>query len=124
MKDDRYGFPNFKLSEMYGSVKTDPQINLDDYDFDISLNDPEFGFFGLQGRNLRFVGKGKYNDNDFTFEAPISVMRIEIEMLPDDDEEVAKLNKNALMPVIKEFKFEFGEVTMNFSDGEADERIK
>jgi hypothetical protein len=61
------------------------------------------GFLGFQGSNLRLVGTAKYNGNELNFEAPISVMRLEIEMKPDPEPDVAKINKDAMMPTVKEF---------------------
>ena len=42
-------------------------INLEDYDFKLSLNDQNLGFLGLQGDDLRFIGTGKLNGKEFNF---------------------------------------------------------
>jgi len=49
----------------------------------------------------------------------VNVLRLEIEMKPDVDEEVAKINKDAMMPTAKEFRLEFGTFLVNPDDAEA-----
>lgn len=77
---------------------------------------------GFGGSNLRFVGKGKFEGRDFAFEAPVSLLELEIEMKPDVDDEVAKINKDAMMPTAKAFRFEMGDITTDL--GEDDSAIK
>lgn len=46
-------------------------------------------------------------------------MRVEIEMVPDVDEEALKMNKDAMMPQAKEFTFKLGEITTSLNESEA-----
>lgn len=51
-------------------------------------------------------------------------MRLEIEMKPDTEPDVEKINKDAMMPTVKDFQFELGEVTLDFTDSATEERVK
>jgi len=83
----------------------------DNFDFKIALNDPEFGYLGLHGDNLVLKGSGKSQDGtDFTFKAPVDVLKMELEKLPEDDEAVVKFNPHATKVDIKQFELEIGSV--------------
>ena len=90
----------------------------------MSLNDPDMGFLGFQGSNLRIVGKAKYNGNEFNYEAPISMFKLEIEMKPDVDADVAKINQDAMMPTVKDFTFTLGDMTLDYTDEATDAQVK
>ena len=91
------------FSDLQVSVTTLEGIDPSSYDFDLSLNDAEKGFLGFQGLNLRVVGSGKLQDTDFTFEAPVEQLRLECEIVPETSTEVLNYNKDAVMPLMKDF---------------------
>lgn len=69
---------------------------LDNFDFKIAMNEPELGYLGLQGDELVLKGVGKSQDGtEFTFKAPVDILKMEIEKLPEDDEAVIKFNPHA-----------------------------
>lgn len=83
----------------------------DNFDFKIALNDPEFGYLGLQGDDLVLKGSGKSQDGtDFTFKVPVDVLKMELEKQPDDDEAVIKFNPYATKIDVKQFELEIGSV--------------
>lgn len=43
---------------------------------------------------------------------PVDLFRLEVEMVNDTNEEILKVNKGAQTPEVKEFKVEFGDVTL------------
>lgn len=45
-----------------------------------------------------------------------------MEMKPDEEPEIAKINKDAMMPTAKRFTFDLDELT--FEGGEVDETLK
>lgn len=51
-------------------------------------------------------------------------MRLEIELKHDPDHEIAKINEDAMMPTAKEFRLEFGDMSVDLPDEEATESIK
>lgn len=62
-------------------------INLDDYDFEFSLNNPDFGgYLGFAGKDLFVKGTGKVkgSDTEFKFSAPVEQFKVEVELVPDD----------------------------------------
>ncbi len=53
-------------------LTTNEGIALEDYDFDVSLNDADKGYLGFEGKDLRVTGSVKLGeDRDVTFSAPI-----------------------------------------------------
>jgi hypothetical protein len=47
------------------------------------------------------------------------LLELEIELKPDEDESVAKINKDAMMPTAKAFRFEIGDITTDLGEDEA-----
>lgn len=47
------------------------------------------------------------------------MLELEIELKPDADEEVAKINKDAMMPTTKAFRFEIGDITTDLGDDDS-----
>jgi hypothetical protein len=87
-----------------GSFKltTNEGVVLEDYDFDVSINDAEKGYLGFEGKDLRVTGTATLGEgNDVAFSAPIDKLRLEIEYVPEDNTDVLEINKNAEKPTIK-----------------------
>ena len=84
---DEPGYPDFALDDMVVSLKTAEGIDTEEYDFKISLNDEALGFLGFQGDNLRVLGSASYDGVSFNFEAPVSAMRLVVELVEDEDED-------------------------------------
>jgi len=78
---DEPGFPDFALDDMVVSLRTNEGIDLEDYDIKISLNDEALGFLGFQGDDLRVLGSASYAGVAFSFEAPVSAMRLVVELV-------------------------------------------
>lgn len=94
------------------------------YDFNLFLNDPETHFLGFEGEHLRFQGFGHFNGKPFTFEAPVEKMLLEIELKPDSDHEIAKINQDAMMPTAKDFRFSIGDIKTDLAEEDATESLK
>ena len=95
-------------------------INIDDYDFDVSINDTEKGYMGFEGSNLRLVGTVTKSDEAATtisFTAPVNKFRLEAEFIEEDNPEVIDINPKAQKPTVKEFTFDVGQIT--FDEGVA-----
>lgn len=53
---------------------------IDTFDFKIAMNEPEFGYLGLQGDDLVLKGVGRSQDGtEFSFKAPVDLLKMEIE---------------------------------------------
>ena len=113
--------PDGLLQNFIGSITTVDGIDPENYDFEIFLNDPEKKFIGFEGKNLRFVGKAKYDGVEYSFQAPVKEFRLEMEMIHDPDKEIAKINKDAMMPTAKQFSFDLDDVAV---EGGADEALR
>ena len=109
---DEANFPDFALDDMIVSLKPNEGIDVEDYDFVISLNDETLGFLGFQGDNLRVQGSATLDGASFSFEAPVSTMRLEVELVEDEDEDAKKYNEDAMMPTAKDFVFELGDFSL------------
>lgn len=106
-------------------LTTNEGILLEDYDFDVSLNDAEKGYLGFEGKDLKVTGSANLGEGrDVTFSAPIDRLRLEIEYIPEDNTEVLEINKNAEKPTVKEFVFQPGQVTFDDSDPSLNEGCK
>ena len=56
-----------QITEAKFSVEPNEGINIDDYDFDVSINDPNKGYLGFEGNNLRAVGVITISDSECYF---------------------------------------------------------
>ena len=101
------------------SLKPNEDIDFNDYDFDVSINDPEKGYLGFEGKNLRVVGTATFGVDDaaktVSFTAPVNALKIEAEFVAEDNKEVLEINKNAQKPALKEFEFDLGFVAFEDS---------
>jgi len=96
------------------SLMPNEGIDLDTYDFDASINDPEKGYLGFEGKDLRITGTAKFGEGkEVAFSAPIDKLKLEAEFVPEDNKEVLEINKNAKKPALKEFELEVGTVTFD-----------
>ena len=101
------------LDDSRFSIKTQEGIAQDTYDFNMSINDPnKNGFLGFEADDLRIVGSANIRNTNFSYEAPITLLRVEVEMEKEDQAEVLKVNPKAQKPGVKEFKIEVGAVTL------------
>jgi len=97
------------------SVVPNEGVDLDTYDFDVSLNDPEKGYLGFEGKDLRITGTATFGEgHEVAFSAPIDKLKLEAEFVPEDNKEVLEINKKAMKPALKEFDLEIG--TVVFAD--------
>jgi hypothetical protein len=112
------------LKDFIGSITTINGVDPAKYDFDIILNDPDKKFIGVEGSNLRFIGKAKYEDKEYAFEAPVKEFRLEMEMKPDTEPEIAKINKDAMMPTAKQFSFDLADIVCNGADDTLKQLLK
>ena len=79
----------------------------------MSINDPnKNGFLGFEADDLRIVGSANIRNTHFSYEAPVTLLRVEVEMENEDQEEILKVNPKAKKPGVKEFKIEIGAVTL------------
>lgn len=98
------------------SLKPNEGIDIDSYDFDVSINDPDKGYLGFEGKDLRITGIAKFGEGrEISFSAPIDKLRLEAEFVPEDNKEVLEINKEAQKPALKEFDLEVGTVTFEDS---------
>jgi hypothetical protein len=103
------------LTGLEFGIDTNEGVSRDDYDFEVSLyNNPE-DFLGFRGKDLRIVGKGALDSADFTFEIPINEVSMEVEWVPEDTEEILKVNKKAQKPQFKDVVLELGNTS--FGEG-------
>ena len=78
------------------SLKPNEGIDVDSYDFDVSINDPDKGYLGFEGKDLRITGIAKFGEGrEISFSAPIDKLRLEAEFVPEDNKEVLEINKEA-----------------------------
>lgn len=84
---------------------------IEDFDFKIAMNEPEFGYIGLQAEELVLKGVGKSQDGtEFSFKAPVDQLKMEIEKTAEDEEEVIKFNPHASKLDVKQLELEIGTV--------------
>lgn len=103
------------VSDLRATMTTADNSAIDAYDFMLAFNDGEHDFLGFQGENLKFTGTGKIGDTPFTWEAPVDVFKLEVEMVKDFNEEILKYNENAVMPEVKQFSAKIGDLI--FTEG-------
>ena len=57
------------------SLKPNEGIDFDSYDFDVSINDPDKGYMGFEGKDLRIVGTATFGADEsaktVAFTAPV-----------------------------------------------------
>ena len=91
------------------SMVPNEDIDFESYDFDVSLNDKEKGYLGVEGKDLRIFGELTLNETEtLSFTAPIEAFKFEIDIVPDTNPDIIAVNRKAVMPELKEFKFEVG----------------
>lgn len=87
-------------------------IELNAYDFDVSINDEsKGGYLGFEGPNLRVMGTAAFGEEHISFEAPVDLFRMEAEFIDEDNKDITDINKKAQKPSVKEFTFNLGQVT-------------
>lgn len=101
-----------QLTDSRFSIKTQEGVAVDTYDFQMSINDPDKGFLGFEATDLRVVGSASIRDTAFGYEVPISLLRVEVEMVGEDQEEVLRVNPAAQKPSVKEFRLDLGTVSL------------
>lgn len=99
------------------SLTTNEGVDIDSYDFDVSINDPDKGYLGFEGKDLRIVGKATFGADESAepvgFSAPVNALRLEAEFVPEDNKDVLEINKSAQKPALKEFEFDLGTVVFD-----------
>ena len=62
----------------------------------MSINDPaKDGFLGFEATDLRVVGSANIRDTHFGYEAPLTLLRVEVGMEDEDVPEILKVNPKA-----------------------------
>ena len=83
------------LEDSRFSIRPPEGTPQDNYDFDMSINDPNKGFWGFQATDLRIVGSANIRDTHFGFEAPCNLLRVEVGLEEEDVKEIKDINPNA-----------------------------
>lgn len=92
------------------SLTTQEGVNINEYDFDLSLDD----WLGFGATDLRLKGTVKFEgDREVNFTAPVEHFRLEAEFVPEDNNEVLQINPKALKPTVKDFKFDLGDIVLD-----------
>ena len=63
-------------------------IDIDSYDFDLSINDEGKDYIGFEGKDLRITGTTKLGDSEVSFSTPVEKMKIMAEFVAEDNAEV------------------------------------
>ena len=93
--------------------------DVEDFDFEISLNDPNLGYLGGEGKDLMIKGSGiGANGEAFSFEADIERLRMELEKSEETDPEILKFNPNALNLAVQDLQFSIGELRSDYGDAD------
>ena len=67
------------LEDSRFSLTTQEGVAQDTYDFNMSINDPnQAGFMGFYATDLRVVGSANIRGTEFSYEAPITQLRVEV----------------------------------------------
>ena len=91
------------------SIVPNEGIDFESWNLDVSYNDREKGYLGVESKDLRVIGELTLNQTEtLSFTAPIEAFKLEIDIVPDTNEEFIAVNRKAVMPIVKEFKFEVG----------------
>lgn len=93
------------------SIDVAEGVNVEDYDFTVSLN--EHDYLGFEGKDLRVIGSSTLGEQAVTFEAPLDKLRLSVEFVAESDEDVLAINANAERPSVEEFAVELGDLTIN-----------
>ena len=94
------------------SLTTQEGVNINDYDFDLSLDD----WLGFGATDLRLTGTATFDgDREVSFNAPVELFRLEAEFVPEDNNEVLQINPKALKPTVKDFVFNLGDISLDDS---------
>ena len=101
------------LNSAIFSLKTNEGVDIDTFDFKLSMDE----WLGFDSTELRMVGTAKMGDDDreVAFTVPVELFRMEAEFVPEDNDDVLKINKKALKPTVKDFTFTVGDVTFDDS---------
>ena len=95
------------------SIDVAEGVNVEDYDFTVSLN--EHDYLGFEGKDLRVVGSSTLGEQAVTFEAPLDKLRLSVEFVAESDEDVLAINANAERPSVEEFAVELGDEGIDLS---------
>lgn len=109
---------------MRANLTTADGTSQEDYDFELSLEEAKYGYLGFAGQNLKMTGTGKLGETEFTWELPVNMFRLELEMVPEEKEDILKLNRKAEMPQVKQFLVEYGDVTFGNPIGADEAELK
>ena len=93
------------LGDTIFSLTVNEGIDLDSYDFDMSLNDEAKGYLGFEGKDLRVTGTTTLTDggDPLSFTAPVETLKLMAEFIAEDNAEVTAINPNAQKPSLKDF---------------------
>ena len=84
----------------------------DEYDFTVSMNDPELGYMGFEGRDLAVQGVVVTGEDEedpanlIPFGASVKTIRMETEFVPETNPDTITLNRDAQKINVKGFTFE------------------
>ena len=93
-QDDDSSCPAF-TSATY-KLTTADGVDVDTYDFDVSINDEsKGGYLGFEGPNLRVTGTAAFGDEHISFEAPVDLLRMEAEFVQEDNKDIIEINSKA-----------------------------
>jgi hypothetical protein len=91
---------DFKINSMKASI-VPAKVELENYHHDISFD--ELNFFGLEGNNLKFVGKANEGDLDeLEVEGVVSKLKLEFELIPQPEQNYTYTSKEIS---VKSFEF-------------------
>lgn len=86
--------------------------NIDSYDFNLSLNDEELGFLGVQGRDLKVKGAAVTSEGKkFDFESPLNKFQVIVQQTDESDTKILEFNKHAKKLEVNKFDVELGKIT-------------
>jgi len=97
------------LSSATFSLVTKEGVDVDTFDFDLSLDD----WIGFESSELRIKGVTELDGSEKSFTAPVDLFRMEAEFVAEDNADVLSINKKALKPTVKDFAFNLGDITFD-----------